>query len=622
MDDIPEGLEDLLNSIRGEGKPSGSSAIVVVPKAEKKESDSVDNEDIDPAILRLLGLGDVFDIDYDTYKTLLRERMAAGRMPDSKIPTEEVELLTDEFKRVKSKTGRFKVKGQKIKKESFVGKKKPAVAKSIKALPGRVTPKDTVDAEVITPDSKEPIDEALGQLALKLNKVDDNIKKIVNTTIEQQKEEKETQDDERIEVDKEKKRAKEKKRESAGLTKTVSGVVGKAMAPAKATFDFLNGFFKKFLFATIVAEIIRFLKSPIEYFRPIVEWINGTITTINEKVEGVIKSALDPVNKAIEGFNGQLEGVENTVNGIINNVPGLNRIVPPLDLGRIPVIPTEKIIEKVTIPQIPYPAEGSAASQQSGGDMMRGFAGMLSGFFGTPQTTSAAPAQASQANFSGSNNQEKAMNYFMSQGLTKEQAAGIVGNLMQESTSKIDPMAINATGHRGIAQWDKNRWSRFEKWAKSQGLDVNTIDAQLQWVMHELRTGSGGLSMKTLQGASTAKDAAALFNDRFERSGEKPGDPGYDARIRNAQQLMNSSLSPSSSQPRIKPNSQASVPGPPSTSTRVASALPINLASGANAQPAGSATPNQKQVPIFSARGNNPYAMATAGTYNLLGALG
>ena len=217
-----------------------------------------------------MGLGDVFDIDYDTYKTLLRERMAAGRMPDSKIPTEEVELLTDEFKRVKSKTGRFKVKGQKIKKESFVGKKKPAVAKSIKALPGRVTPKDTVDAEVITPDSKEPIDEVLGQLALKLNKVDDNVKKIVNTTIEQQKEEKETQDDERIEVDKEKKRAKEKKRESTGLTKTVSSVVGKAMAPAKATFDFLNGFFKKFLFATIVAEIIRFLKSPIEYFRPIV----------------------------------------------------------------------------------------------------------------------------------------------------------------------------------------------------------------------------------------------------------------------------------------------------------------------------------------------------------------
>lgn len=380
MDDIPEGLEDLLNSIRGESKPSGSSAIVVVPKAEKKESDSVENEDIDPAILRLLGLGDIFDIDYDTYKTLLRERMAAGRMPDSKIPTAEVELLTDEFKRVKSKTGRFKVKGQKIKKESFVGKKKPAVAKSIKALPGRVTPKDTVDAEVITPDGKEPIDEVLGQLALKLNKVDDNVKKIVNTTIEQQKEEKETQDDERIEEDKEKKRAKEKKRESTGLTKTVSSVVGKAMAPAKATFDFLNGFFKKFLFATIVAEIIRFLKSPIEYFRPIVEWINSTITTINKKVEGVIKSALDPVNKAIEGFNGQLEGVENTVNGIINNVPGLNRVVPPLDLGRIPVIPTEKIIEKVNIPQIPYPAEGSAASQQSGGDMMRGFAGMLSGF--------------------------------------------------------------------------------------------------------------------------------------------------------------------------------------------------------------------------------------------------
>ena len=71
-DNIPEGLDDLLRSIRGEGKPSGSSALAIIPKAEKREGDSVGNEDIDPAILRLLGLEDVFDIDYDTYKTLLR----------------------------------------------------------------------------------------------------------------------------------------------------------------------------------------------------------------------------------------------------------------------------------------------------------------------------------------------------------------------------------------------------------------------------------------------------------------------------------------------------------------------------------------------------------------------
>ena len=111
MDEIPEGLDDLLNSILGKKKsnPSGgSSALAISSKAKKKQSVKEDN--IEEVILRLLGLDDVSDIDYDTYKTLLREKMAAGRMSNSQMPTEEVELLTDEFKRVKSKSGRFKPK--------------------------------------------------------------------------------------------------------------------------------------------------------------------------------------------------------------------------------------------------------------------------------------------------------------------------------------------------------------------------------------------------------------------------------------------------------------------------------------------------------------------------------
>ena len=46
-----------------------------------------------------------------------------GRMADSKMPTEETEILTEEFKRVKGNTGRFKVKKEKIKFESFVNER-------------------------------------------------------------------------------------------------------------------------------------------------------------------------------------------------------------------------------------------------------------------------------------------------------------------------------------------------------------------------------------------------------------------------------------------------------------------------------------------------------------------
>ena len=73
-------------------------------------------ETIDARILRLIGLEDIFDLDYDTYITLLKEAMVKGRMSKTTIPSEEVELLTDEWKRVKTKkdSGRFKVKKKKI----------------------------------------------------------------------------------------------------------------------------------------------------------------------------------------------------------------------------------------------------------------------------------------------------------------------------------------------------------------------------------------------------------------------------------------------------------------------------------------------------------------------------
>ena len=50
-------------------------------------------EQIDERILRLLGLEDVFDLDYDTYMTLLREAMVKGK---NKLSDREVALLSNE----------------------------------------------------------------------------------------------------------------------------------------------------------------------------------------------------------------------------------------------------------------------------------------------------------------------------------------------------------------------------------------------------------------------------------------------------------------------------------------------------------------------------------------------
>ena len=88
----------------------------LVPYNGKRGTDFV-SEKIDERILRLIGQEDIFDIDYDTYSSLLKEVMVKGRMPKTSIPTEEIQLVTDEWKRIKGKKGRFKVK--KITAESF-----------------------------------------------------------------------------------------------------------------------------------------------------------------------------------------------------------------------------------------------------------------------------------------------------------------------------------------------------------------------------------------------------------------------------------------------------------------------------------------------------------------------
>jgi GH24 family phage-related lysozyme (muramidase) len=86
---------------------------------EGTRGDDLVSEEVDERILKLLGLDDVFDIDYATYMSLLRGKMAEARMVDKKLSTDETMLITDEFKRVKGKVGRFKLKRKKITAENL-----------------------------------------------------------------------------------------------------------------------------------------------------------------------------------------------------------------------------------------------------------------------------------------------------------------------------------------------------------------------------------------------------------------------------------------------------------------------------------------------------------------------
>ena len=60
------------------------------------------NKEVDQGILRdYLGISDGSDIDFGTYKTLIREKIAAARMGGSDVDSGDVEILTKEFVRIK-----------------------------------------------------------------------------------------------------------------------------------------------------------------------------------------------------------------------------------------------------------------------------------------------------------------------------------------------------------------------------------------------------------------------------------------------------------------------------------------------------------------------------------------
>ena len=118
----------------------------------------------------------------------------------------------------------------------------------------------------------------------------------------------------------------------------------------------------------------------------------------------------------------------------------------------------------------------------------------------------------------GGSNGEKVYNYLSGQGLSPEQAAGVVGNLAAESN--LDPGAFNpndvgqASG--GIAQWRGQRLDELKAYSTSNNLDWKTLDAQLPFLMYELETKSY-LGYGSLLNSNSVEEATRVFEDKFER---------------------------------------------------------------------------------------------------------
>lgn len=163
----------------------------------------------------------------------------------------------------------------------------------------------------------------------------------------------------------------------------------------------------------------------------------------------------------------------------------------------------------------------------------------------TPQVSGssccAAGGEDADATLSGNNNNSKAINFFIGEGFSPHQAAGIVGNFIQESGGYnggvIDPKVVEGGGSSttvppptgpqgqpgyGIAQWTyPTRKENLTKFAEEKDMKVYSLKLQLMFVMHEM-TDDLEKDLKKINGSNrdAIEGAAVLFHRVFEGSAD------------------------------------------------------------------------------------------------------
>jgi len=203
------------------------------------------SEKIDERILRLLGLTDVFDLDYDTYMTLLKEALVSG---SRRLPLEELALLADERKRVRGKKGRLKPKPKKITAGSVATTKflKPSVQPISTPL---LAPAGGVQAPEVQPVNLTPLQGPL-----------ESIKKILSSFLDFRKD---ASEDERKNYEEKRRQKREEGLENVkkGMS-AVSDAVKKFVSPFQNIMDRIMRFIFFTLLGRAFTQLIDWFRDP------------------------------------------------------------------------------------------------------------------------------------------------------------------------------------------------------------------------------------------------------------------------------------------------------------------------------------------------------------------------
>lgn len=106
--------------------------------------------------------------------------------------------------------------------------------------------------------------------------------------------------------------------------------------------------------------------------------------------------------------------------------------------------------------------------------------------------------------------------FFIKAGYSAAQAAGLLGNLVQESA--LNPNAYNASeGAFGIMQARQERLANLARFAKGEGSDPHDLDTQLRFIMWEMHNTEKAANERLLA-QTTVGGSAQAVQSGYERS--------------------------------------------------------------------------------------------------------
>lgn len=143
-----------------------------------------------------------------------------------------------------------------------------------------------------------------------------------------------------------------------------------------------------------------------------------------------------------------------------------------------------------------------------------------------------------------------AMRYFQSRGWSKEQAAGIIGNLLAESS--LSTGARNSGDGRdgsdsiGIGQWNSDRAKALKDFAALNRADWRDFGIQLAFVDHELRTNekAAGDALRNAKDITGATEAMIMYERPAGSQSGARNAHNYQGRVKFAHQAAGEQIDP------------------------------------------------------------------------------